>query len=208
MKKLNAVLIILLAAILSASIANAVTVTVPGAWTYSDFWTDTGLTVSAGDIIHVTATGAWTAWTPEGYYGAEGSSTTLWFDQWLNPNNLGDGTPDPAAGGAPSITSNIGALIAYIGPDALTPSLYGNEDYAARLSQISNMVLLGSDVTVSMPSSGKLWLGMNADSYGGNLSDNAGSLRVTVQAVPEPSSLMALVCGISCMGGAMWRRRK
>lgn len=207
MKKLILVLIVMTAAMLSVSAANAVTVTVPGTWNFASFWTDTGIDVSAGESIHVTATGAWTAWTPNGYYGADGSTTTC-FDQWLNPNSRGDSSPDPAAGGAAPVTNHWGALIGYIGPSALTPSLYGNESYADRLSQISNMVLLGSDVTVIMPTSGRLWLGMNDDAYSGNLSDNVGSLTVNLAPVPEPSALLALFCGISGIGGAMWRKRK
>ena len=181
-------------AVLVAGSAYGATVSVPSAWTSSGFWVDSGVSVTRGDSIHVTANGVLSTidgvWCgPEGYP----SSVLSWFDQWLNPNSLGNGSPDPAAGGVPPVTDHYYALIGYIGQQPLPLSLYGNCSREDRLLFVSRMVLLGSNVTVKAPSSGKLWLGINTDAYAGNLTNDKGQLTVTVDDIPHNAEIRAAV---------------
>jgi hypothetical protein len=182
--------------ILAGPVAMANIITVPDSWSSQGWWVSTGLVLNAGDVIHVVATGTWNPWVGQtDYCGAEGSSFE-WSDQFLNAYGVG------AGGGGVGYLQNFGALIGFVGS---TPPLIGSYlgmTTQERLNQINSMVLMGSNVCVTSPASGMLWLGMNDDAYSGNCQDNAGALTVTV--TPEPATLLLLGLG----GLALLRKRR
>jgi hypothetical protein len=108
---------------------------------------DTGIDVRAGDQITISAEGTIVAGRRTGDVGPEGSSTS----------GLGavvNARPVPSAG--------IGALIGYIrGADG----------------QMSAAYLIGRQLTTTVPSDGRLILGINDDNY----SDNSGSFTVRIR---------------------------
>ncbi len=77
---------------------------------------------------------------------------------------------------------------------------------------IAAVLPLGSNVTVTANNAGELWLGMNDDAVSGGWQDNSGSLVATITlgqgAVPEPSSIVALLCGIGGVASVLVRKRK
>ena len=176
--------------------ADTVTVPVPTLWSSEGWWVSTGLNLSQGDVLHVTATGQWNAWLGwDEWCGADGSSFK-WNDQFLDPYGSG------------SNAEHFAALIGYVG---VTPPPIGSYYWMTepeRLAEISRMVLLGSDVHVTAPASGLLWLGMNDDAYSGNVSDNAGQLDVTVALVPEPTGVVLLISGLMGSVLPLWRCKR
>ncbi len=53
-----------------------------------------------------------------------------------------------------------------------------------------------------------LWIADQTPYDGDYYDDNSGGLTVEIEVVPEPSGLVALVCGLSGVGAMMWRRRQ
>lgn len=155
----------ILALLCSASVTCAVTVHVPGSKDAQRWWVNTGLSVSAGQVIRVTAAGSWFP-HPDHVCGPDGSSG--WFDHFLNAYHLS------------GRTDHFGALIGYIGSSPPAIGSYADLNETRRLSYIANMVLLGSNASVTAPVSGTLWLGMNDDAYSANCSDNGGGITATV----------------------------
>jgi len=109
--------------------------------------TDTGIDVNAGEPITITATGTIVAGRRIGEVGPEGGRTT------------GFGS---IVGTRPVPTAGPGALIAYI-----------------RMSngQLSQAYLIGSQLSTTVPTDGRLILAINDDDY----SDNSGSFSVKIR---------------------------
>lgn len=185
------ILLVIFAVLCTASMASAAVFTVPSSWTAGGFWVNTGINLNQGDALHITATGSWSATLGE-FYGADGTDYQ-WVDQFLNANYWA-GSRD-----------HFGALIAYVGDTPPAIGSYENLSVDERQAYINSMMLLGSDVTVTAPATGKLWLAMNDDAYSGNLDDNAGSLSVVVKDIftynPDNGHYYKLV-GIP--GGITW----
>ena len=108
---------------------------------------DTGIDVRAGDPISISATGTIIAGRRVGQVGPDGGSSTG-FGSVVNAR------PVPSAG--------VGALIGYI-----------------RMSngQLSPAYLIGSQLSTSAPSDGRLILAINDDDF----SDNSGSFSVRIK---------------------------
>lgn len=157
--------------------SRAVIVTVPTAWSVDGFWTDTGIDLSQGQKIHVTASGRWSPGIR--LWGGPDGVVFEWPDQWLNPYIT--------SAEGPQVKDHFGALIGYVGPAPLVPSLYGNCSLEYRFECISRMVLLGSDATVASPAAGRLYLGMNADAYAGNLDPHVVGGNITATVVVDRS---------------------
>jgi len=109
--------------------------------------TDTGIDVRAGESITFSATGAVIAGRRIGEVGPEGARTS----------GLGG-----IIGTRPVPTAGPGALIAYI----RMPN-----------GQLSQAYLIGSQLTTSVPTDGRLILAINDDDY----SDNGGSFTVRIR---------------------------
>ncbi|HZS93609.1 MAG TPA: hypothetical protein VFA78_02335, partial [Chloroflexota bacterium] len=96
--------------------AAGTTVTVDS---YGD-WVDTGVSVTPGEMLSISANGSWTPGAPsDQYYGPDGSSTP-YPDNYLNLNDIGCGDPSCASTPAP----HWAALIGYIGDNPPYPGSY------------------------------------------------------------------------------------
>jgi len=109
--------------------------------------TDTGLDVRAGDPIYFTASGVVTAGSRVGQVGPDGATSTG-FGSMVNARPL------PSAG--------VGALIGYTRTSS---------------GQTSAPFLIGSQLTGTVPTDGRLILLINDDNYG----DNSGSFSVRIR---------------------------
>jgi len=187
--------------------ACGTTVTVPNSWTAAGWWVDTGIDVSVGMTINVTAAGTWNAWNghcPD--HGPDGCvSYQSWGDQFLN-----DGVSGVWETNVPGL-SHFGTLIGFIGTNPPQIGSYSSLTVAQRDTLIANMIVLGSNATVNAPASGRLWLGMNDDAYSGHANDNSGSILANVQ--PGPISITSanlvtnavnvVLCGTSGTSGVL-----
>lgn len=109
--------------------------------------TDTGIDVRSGDQIFFTATGIVIAGQRVGQVGPDGAASTG-FGSVVNSR------PVPSAG--------VGALIAYI---------------RMANGQVSTPYLIGSQLSATVPSDGRLILAVNDDNY----NDNSGSFSVRIR---------------------------
>jgi hypothetical protein len=128
-------------------------------------WTDTGLTLSSGDQVSITASGTWDFGV--GYFGPEGT--------WS----------DPAPYDRFSSLANHGELIGFIGTDPFQGH-YGDGSF---FPQANGYITVGTSLLFVSSQNGHLWLGINDDAVSQAISDNFGSLSAQVSVVPEPSAL-------------------
>jgi len=192
--------VLIASGLLAVGSAPAVELSLPVSWSQQDWWTNSGLFVHTGDAIDVTSTGVWNAF--DGNYGADGSPV-WWPDQFLSPLGAFSGYPAP-------VGTHFGGLIGYIGETPPPVGSYLSMSVEQRLEQIAHLVVLGSNVHVTAPLSGALWLGMNDDAYSGNLSDNSGAIQVNVRVtspVPEPETYALMLAGLAVIGTAARRRK-
>ena len=155
---------------LTASTAAATTTTV--AVPATGQWVDTGVSVGAGDMISVTATGSWSPGAPElGYVGPDGSNIS-WGDNFLNLTDIGKCTF--CAG---TLTAHWAALIGYIGSNPPPVGSYANT--TTWIAEGAKVFFVGSDSTTTSIYSGSLWLAFNDDAYSANTSDNSGEVTAT-----------------------------
>jgi hypothetical protein len=110
--------------------------------------TDTGIDVRAGEPINITATGLIIAGSRVGQVGPDGQISTGGFGSGINAR------PVPTAG--------VGALIGYI------RQVNG---------QMSAAYLVGSQLSTTVPTDGRLFLAINDDNY----SDNSGTFSVRIR---------------------------
>ena len=109
--------------------------------------TDTTIDVRMGDQITITATGKVIAGRRLGVVGPEGGRV---------------GGFGSIVGTRPVTTAGPGALIGYI---------------RSTSGQMSQPFFIGSQVTISAPADGRLFLAINDDDY----SDNGGAFKVTIR---------------------------
>lgn len=165
MKKLVlcTLLIALMVAFESVVNANTTTVTVSA----NPLWADTGIILSPGSVISITATGSWTDgvgtfFGPDGYAGCCLNDEFEHFD-----------------------ANDKGRLIAFIGPDPYQGH-WGDGNF---FPQPSGYISIGSARTFTATAYGKLWLGINDDATSKAVGDNSGSVTASI-------FVTAIVCDI------------
>ena len=134
-------------------------------------WTDTGLDVTTGQPVHLSATGIWGT----GVFGLTGPDgySVLWGDNFFNLTDIGNGFF-----GGFTLTDRFGALIGFVGPQPPGASTYGSTPEIRPIAE--QVFLVGSDLTFTPEQGGRLWLGFNSDAYSGYTVDNSGSVHVTI----------------------------
>ena len=157
--------------------------------TSDPLWTDSGMTVSSGQVLTFTASGTWN-WGG-GDIGPDGSASGSSWDEWIINNKHGQligfvGTP-LGGGDSPWDNRNQGD----VPPGPTNPGQFFE---------------IGSSATVTMPITGTLWFGFNDDRVSGAIGDNTGSVAVNV--VPEPSTYLAGLSALGMLGLFGWRNRK
>lgn len=140
-------------------------------------WQDTGITLSAGDKLTVSATGSWSADPTDGPTSPDGY-TQLSADNFLNLTDIG-----VCGGCATTQTPHWGALIGYIGNN---PPAAGSYTSTSILPEAQKVFVVGSNYQASAPLAGELWLTFNDDAYSANTGDNAGQVTATVTDTPLP----------------------
>jgi hypothetical protein len=137
-------------------------------------WVSTGLNVTAGRALSVSASGSWTGGPPQtGMVGPDGSSTA-WPDNFFDLQELG-----VCNFCAKIHTPHWEALVGYVGSDPPPPGSYTS---TSALAQGQRVFLVGSSFQGSAPGTGTLWLAMNDDAYSANGGDNAGQVSANVTA--------------------------
>jgi hypothetical protein len=144
-----------------------------------NLWKRTGITVQAGDVIAITATGQW-SWDGETRVGPDGDPTDDFnaFDLFQ-----------------PFDFFSQGRLIAYIG-DFPKQKHLGDGSF---FPQMSGYVSVGSGQTFTAPYSGRLWLGFNDAAETVSTGDNLGI--VTAQVAIKPSGTTGPAIAIASPGG-------
>ncbi len=125
-------------------------------------WTNTGLTLSPGDTVKISASGAWSYGA--GLIGPDGDPTGCCH--WDDFQHFDDG--------------DKGRLIAFIGNDPYQ----GRWGDASFFPQYSGYISIGSAQTFTATVGGMLWLGMNDDAVSRVVGDNTGSFTATISVVP------------------------
>jgi hypothetical protein len=152
--------------------SGPVTVSVP-----ATNWLYTGVNLSAGEVLHITAAGSWTdGATTSGPDGA----VKLWPDNFFNLADLG-----ACNYCAKTATSQWGALIGYIGASPPVPGSYTS---AAIRPQALRVFYVGGNYEAQALQSGKLWLFKNADAYSNYTSDNHGHVIARITVLPPESA--------------------
>jgi len=167
-KRLTQLFLLLPCFFMMAAYAKAGTIaTVTPEPNYTNLWTDTGVSLAAGEFVAITATGSWTWGNGVAFFGPDG-----------DPANGPDGddwTP-----------GQKGVLVGFIGADPFT--VYpGNPS--------GPYFVVGSSDSFNAGLSGELWLGFNDDASSGATGDNSGSVTADIN-VPEPSVMMFLGSGL------------
>jgi len=149
-------LVVLLAA--PGAVGQTIHVTVPA----NPLWTDTGIVLTAGQTVTVSASGTWNyAFGP------------------IGP----DGDPNYFAGvgdefGFFDIVDH-GRLLGFIGADPLQGE-WGNGTF---FPQVTGYISVGSGQTFRARSAGKLWLGINDGAVSKGVSDNSGQMVAIITLV-------------------------
>ena len=144
---------------------NAVAIAVPPLITVTanPLWTDSGLTVSAGQTLTISASGTW-SWASGEWTDADGTIIS---------------NPDVFLSGA-----NQGSLTAYVGThppyeDDTGANRWGDASYFPRPTG-NGYWLAGKRATITTDRTGELWFLFNDDATGQYIDDNAGTLEVRV----------------------------
>lgn len=139
-------------------------------------WVNTGITLSVGETLMVSATGSWSTDVnlfpnvgPDGY-------TQQAADNFLNLTDLG-----ACSTCASTQTPHWGALIGYIGNN---PPAAGSYTSTSILPEAQKVFVVGSNFQSGAPFAGTLWLNFNDDAYSANTGDNAGQVTATVTDTP------------------------
>jgi hypothetical protein len=180
--------------------SHAATVTVPNSWAVGHWWVDTGLSLTAGTQVSVTATGTWTPWYVHGNCGPDGFSASTgvqyWGDQFFSTTRNGQGSVP------------LGALIGYVGTTPPAVGSYSSMSTSDIQNTMAHLLAIGSSATFTVPYSGELFLGMNDDAFSGyDWNDNLGFVTAAVTVVPEPSSLAVLACGLGLLASFVRRHK-
>jgi hypothetical protein len=157
--------------------AKALTVFVPA----NPLWTDTHMSLNAGDTVSITASGSWTCGPGEGWFGPDGyqpvGGPTTW-DRFLDAG------------------VNQGRLIAYVGSDPYQ----GHWGDGSFFPQSFGYWNIGSSGQFISSEAGGLWLWFNDDAVSRSVADNAGSVTAQVSVVPEPTVTGSLAFGSVLLG--------
>jgi hypothetical protein len=147
--------------------------------TSNPLWTDTGLSLVNGQIVSFSASGTWNADSNRPWLASDpgGEPGTAWS------------TPELFYG-----PGNVGELIGYVGADPLQGHWPSGGSF---FPQATNYWAIGTGGQFTSDSSGELWLGFNDDAYSGpaGVTDNEGSVNVSLTVVPEPSSMLLAIFG-------------
>ena len=135
-------------------------------------WVNTGITLSLGEKLSVSATGSWSTDVnlfpnvgPDGY-------TQQAADNFLNLTDLG-----ACSSCASTQTPHWGALIGYIGNN---PPTAGSYTSTSILPDAQKVFVVGSNFQSGAPFAGTLWLNFNDDAYSANTGDNAGQVTANI----------------------------
>jgi hypothetical protein len=145
---------------------------------YTNLWTDTGVPLTAGQSVEITATGLW-SWGVGYMFGPDGDPT-------YGPDS-DDWTP-----------GQKGALVGFIGVNPFT-AYPGNPS--------GPYFVVGSSDSFIAGLSGELWLGFNDDAASGATFDNQGSVTADIN-TPEPSAMILLGSGLLGLSFVHFKRSK
>ena len=91
-------------------------------------------------------------------------------------------------------SANKGSLIGYVGANP----------YSAG----SGWFYVGPSLTVSTPTTGKLWLGFNDDQSSGGIGDNSGYVNASITTpVPEPEEWVMMLLGAAMLSFQVKRKK-
>lgn len=186
--KLNKTLVCLLVIFVSIGVADASTsVTV----TANPLWTDTGLAITNGQMVSITATGSWTTGIggsvgPDG----DGSPCCNWDLFLMNP---------PAA---------HGELIAFVGPDPYQGHWGDGSFFPQPIG--AGYWAIGSSASFTSDRNGELWLGINDDAVSKATGDNGGmqATIITSRNIPEFPTVAVPVVSVIGLLFIFGRRKK
>lgn len=144
-----------------AGISIAIPLPAPITVTANPLWTDSGLMVTNGQTMMISASGTW-SWA-----------------EWCDADGKDDGSTDVFLDGA-----NHGSLIAYVGTyppydDDTGANRWGDDTYFPR-SAGNGYWLVGKNAIITTDRTGELWFLINDDAVSEAIDDNSGSLDVTV----------------------------
>jgi hypothetical protein len=143
-------------------------------------WIATGIRVTAGELLRVTATGKWTDGSTTS--GPDGAAKP-WPDNFFNLADLG-----ACSFCATTKVPNWGALIGYIGDTPPKPGSYAS---ASVRPQALRVFYVGGNYEAKVLRTGRLWLFKNADAYSGYTVDNSGSLKAKITVLPPETASQA-----------------
>jgi hypothetical protein len=147
-------------------------------------WQDSGLYVTVGQVLEVTATGQ--VWYNFDYSWA-----------WTSPDGIGPEISNPGPSSSDAfLPSAIGyALIAKIGDSPVPEGATG-----------MGPGFVGSHYHQTMLTSGELFFAYNDTN--GCYGDNAGAFALSATTVPEPSTIAFLGIGATSLLAYAWRKRR
>ncbi len=147
-----------------AGIAIAIAKPVPDhiTATANPLWTDSGIAVTSGQTLAISASGTW-SWA-----------------EWCDADGVNDGCTDVFLAGA-----NHGSLIAYVGThppyeDSTGTDRWGDTTYFPKPAG-NGYWLAGKNATITTDRTGELWFLINDDAVSESIGDNSGVLSVRVQ---------------------------
>jgi len=129
--------------------------------TANPLWTDSGIVVSNGQILAISASGTWN------------------WSSLCDADGVNDGVTDLFLAGA-----NHGSLIAYVGThppneDSTGTDRWGDSTYFPRPAG-NGYWLVGKKATITTDRTGELWFLINDDALTKAIDDNSGELNVTL----------------------------
>lgn len=130
--------------------------------TSDPLWTDTHLSLKAGQTIAINASGSWNWGQAQANFGPDGDPSTPfgYYGDEFEGFDLVD----------------HGRLIGFVGPDPYQ----GNWRNSAFFPQTSGYLSIGSGETFTTPYGGELWLGFNDDAVAGGVNDNTGQVVANI----------------------------
>lgn len=144
--------------VLASPVVGQTTISIPS----NPLWTDTGIKVSAGQTVTISASGIWNGGGSDPNYGPDGS-----------PFLLGDFLFDDFE---PFDPADEGRLLGFVGPDPYQ-GRWGDGSF---FPQTSGYISVGSGRTFTAPYSGELWLGFNNDAGSKRSNDNTGQVTANI----------------------------